>query len=133
MKAEATTSKAPLTEAFARWGNLKLVLIALVGAVAGQAVVWYAGQFYALFFLERMMKVDGATANILVAIALAIGTPCFILFGWLSDRIGRKPIILGGCLLAAATYFPLFDRLADAANPALYAAQARAPATVIAD
>src|SRR5688500_13561453 len=133
MKEEGTTSKAPLTEAFGRWPNLKLVLIALFGAVAGQAVVWYAGQFYALFFLERTMKVDGATANILIAIALAIGTPFFIFFGWLSDRIGRKPIILAGCALAALTYFPLFDALAEAANPALYRAQASAPATVIAD
>ncbi len=133
MKEEKTISKAPLTEAFARWGNARLVLIALFGAVAGQAVVWYAGQFYALFFLEKMMRVDGATANILVAIALAIGTPGFILFGWLSDRIGRKPIILAGCLLAALTYFPLFHALSRAANPALYAAQAAAPAAVIAD
>ncbi|MGZ8281476.1 MAG: MFS transporter [Allosphingosinicella sp.] len=133
MKEEGTTSKAPLTEAFARWGNLRLVLIALFGAVAGQAVVWYAGQFYALFFLERMMKVDGATANILIAIALAIGTPAFILFGWLSDRIGRKPIILAGCALAALTYFPLFQALGEAANPALAAAQARAPVQVVAD
>ena len=112
MKAEGTTSKAPLTEAFGRWPNLRLVLIALLGAVAGQAVVWYTGQFYALFFLERTMKVDGATANILVAIALAIGTPAFILFGWLSDWIGRKPIILAGCTLAAFTSFPLFHALA---------------------
>src|SRR5688572_10562392 len=133
MKEEGTTSKAPLTEAFARWPNLRLVLIALLGAVAGQAVVWYAGQFYALFFLEKMMKVDGATANILVAIALAIGTPGFILFGWLSDRIGRKPIILAGCALAALTYFPLFHALSEAANPALYRAQAAAPVAVIAD
>ena len=133
MKDEGTTSKAPLTEAFGRWPNLKLVLIALFGAVAGQAVVWYTGQFYALFFLERMLKVDGATANILIAIALAIGTPFFILFGWLSDRIGRKPIILVGCLLAAATYFPLFHALSKAANPALFAAQASAPVAVIAD
>ena len=133
MKAEGTTSNAPLTEAFCRWSNLKLVLIALFGAVAGQAVVWYAGQFYALFFLEKTMKVDGATANILIAIALAIGTPGFILFGWLSDRIGRKPIILAGCLLAALTYFPLFHALSAAANPALYRAQAAAPVTVIAD
>ncbi|WP_114951742.1 MFS transporter [Sphingosinicella terrae] len=133
MKAEGTTSKAPLTEAFGRWSNLRWVLIALMGAVAGQAVVWYAGQFYALFFLERMMKVDGATANILIAIALAIGTPAFILFGWLSDKIGRKPIILAGCALAALTYFPLFQALASAANPALTEAQARAAITVIAD
>jgi len=133
MKEEGTTSKAPLTEAFGRWPNLKLVIIALFGAVAGQAVVWYTGQFYALFFLERMLKVDGATANILIAIALAIGTPFFIFFGWLSDRIGRKPIILTGCILAALTYFPLFHALSKAANPALYAAQATAPITVFAD
>ena len=133
MKAEGTTSKAPLTEAFGRWGNLRLVIIALFGAVAGQAVVWYTGQFYALFFLERTLKVDGATANILIAVALAIGTPFFILFGWLSDRVGRKPIILAGCILAALTYFPLFHALAKAANPALYAAQASAPVSVVAD
>lgn len=133
MKEEGKQSKAPLTEAFARWGNLRIVLIALFGAVAGQAVVWYAGQFYALFFLEKTLKVDGATANILIAIALAIGTPAFIFFGWLSDRVGRKPIILIGCTLAALTYFPLFDALAKAANPALHAAQRMAPAMVIAD
>jgi MFS family permease len=133
MKADGTTSKAPLTEAFARWGNLRLVLIALLGAVAGQAVVWYTGQFYALFFLERTLKVDGATANILIAIALAIGTPAFVFFGWLSDRIGRKPIILAGCLIAALTYLPVFGWLTQAANPALAAAQARAPVSVIAD
>jgi len=133
MKSEGTTSKAPLTEAFGRWSNLKWVLVALFGAVAGQAVVWYTGQFYALFFLERMMRVDGATANILIAMALAIGTPFFIFFGWLSDQIGRKPIILAGCLLAALTYFPLFHALSKAANPDLYAAQANAPVTVIAD
>ena len=112
MKEEGKGSKAPLTEAFARWPNLRIVLIALFGAVAGQAVVWYAGQFYALFFLEKSLRVDGATANILIAIALALATPFFILFGWLSDRIGRKPIILAGCALAALTYFPLFDALA---------------------
>jgi MFS family permease len=133
MKAEGKGSKAPLTESFARWGNLKIVIIALFGAVAGQAVVWYTGQFYALFFLERTLRVDGATANILIAIALAIATPAFIFFGWLSDRIGRKPIILLGCALAAATYFPLFGALSQAANPALYAAQRSAPVTVIAD
>jgi MFS family permease len=99
MKDEGATSKAPLTEAFGRWPNLKLVLIALFGAVVGQAVVWYTGQFYALFFLERTLKVDGATTNLLIAIALAIGTPFFVFFGWLSDRIGRKPIILAGCAL----------------------------------
>jgi MFS family permease len=133
MKAEGTTSKAPLTEAFGRWGNLKIVLLALFGAVAGQAVVWYTGQFYALFFLERTLRVDGATANLLIAIALAIGTPFFVFFGWLSDRIGRKPIILAGCLLAALTYFPLFDALTRAANPALHRAMATAPVTVAAD
>ena len=133
MKAEGTTSKAPLTEAFGRWPNLKLVLIALFGAVAGQAVVWYTGQFYALFLLEKILRVDGATANIMIAIALAIGTPFFLFFGWLSDRIGRKKIILAGCLVAAVTYFPLFHALSKAANPALYAAQANAPVTVVAD
>ncbi|KQT32085.1 MFS transporter [Sphingomonas sp. Leaf412] len=133
MKDEGATSKAPLTEAFARWGNLKWVLIALFGAVAGQAVVWYAGQFYALFFLEKTLKVDGATANVMIAVALAIGTPFFVFFGWLSDRIGRKPIILTGCAIAAVTYFPLFATLAGAANPALAEASARAPITVVAD
>ena len=133
MKDEGTTSKAPLTEAFGKWGNLKWVLIALMGAVAGQAVVWYTGQFYALFFLEKTLKVDGATANILIAIALALGTPFFIFFGWLSDKIGRKPIILTGCLIAALTYFPLFGALTKAANPALAAAQAAAPISVTAN
>ncbi|HET6526422.1 MFS transporter [Sphingopyxis sp.] len=133
MKEEGTTSKAPLTEAFGRWENLKWVLVALFGAVAGQAVVWYSGQFYALFFLEKTLKVDGATANILIAIALALGTPFFIFFGWLSDKVGRKPIILAGCALAAITYFPAFHMLTEAANPGLAAAQTRAPVTVIAN
>jgi predicted MFS family arabinose efflux permease len=133
MKSQGTTSKAPLTEAFGRWGNLKIVLISLLGAVMGQAVVWYTGQFYALFFLERTLRVDGATTNILMAIALALATPGFIFFGWLSDRIGRKPIILTGCLVALLTYFPLFEALTRYANPALYAAQSAAPLTVIAD
>jgi len=133
MKADGATSKAPLRESFARWPNLKFVLIALFGAVAGQAVVWYTGQFYALFFLEKMMKVEGATANIMIASALAIGTPFFVFFGWLSDRIGRKPIILAGCALAALTYFPAFDALSKAVNPALYEAQQGAPVTVAAD
>jgi Major Facilitator Superfamily/Sugar (and other) transporter len=133
MKSQGTTSKAPLTEAFGRWPNAKIVLIALFGAVMGQAVVWYTGQFYALFFLERTLKVDGATTNILVAIALVLATPGFIFFGWLSDKIGRKPIIMTGCLLAMLTYFPLFGALTRYANPALYAAQASAPVTVIAD
>jgi MFS family permease len=133
MKSAGSTSKAPLTEAFARWGNLKIVIICLLGAVMGQAVVWYTGQFYALFFLERMLRVDGATTNILTAIALVLATPGFIFFGWLSDKIGRKPIILAGCLLALLTYFPLFEALTRYANPALYAAQSAAPVTVIAD
>jgi Sugar (and other) transporter len=133
MKRAGTTSKAPLAEAFGRWSNLRIVLIALLGAVMGQAVVWYTGQFYALFFLERIVRVDGATTNILTAIALALATPGFIFFGWLSDRIGRKPIILAGCLIAAVTYTSLFHALTYYANPALAAAQARAPVTVIAD
>ncbi|MGZ8306978.1 MAG: MFS transporter [Allosphingosinicella sp.] len=133
MKEEGTTSKAPLRESFARWGNLRIVLIALFGAVAGQAVVWYTGQFYALFFLEKTLKVDGATANILIAIALVLATPFFVFFGWLSDRIGRKPIILTGCALASLTYFPLFEGLTRAANPALYEAQRQAPVEVMAD
>jgi MFS family permease len=133
MKRAGTTSKAPLSEAFARWSNLKIVLVALVGAVMGQAVVWYTGQFYALFFLERVLRVDGATTNILTAVALALATPAFILFGWLSDKIGRKPIILAGCLLAMFTYSPLFHALTHYANPALFAAQATAPVAVIAD
>jgi MFS family permease len=133
MKETGTTSKAPLSEAFGQWGNLKIVLIALLGAVMGQAVVWYTGQFYALFFLERVLRVDGATTNILTALALALATPAFILFGWMSDRIGRKPIILAGCLLAMFTYSPLFHALTHYANPALFAAQATAPVAVIAD
>ena len=133
MKSLGTTSKAPLAEAFGRWINLKIVIIALTGAVMGQAVVWYTGQFYALFFLERMLRVDGATTNILIAIALALATPGFIFFGWLSDKIGRKPIIMTGCLLALLTYFPLFGALTRYANPALYAAQSAAPISVVAD
>src|ERR1700723_2045393 len=133
MKTQGTTSKAPLSEAFGRWANLKIVIISLLGAVMGQAVVWYTGQFYALFFLERQLKVDGATTNILVAIALVLATPCFVFFGWLSDKIGRKPIIMTGCLLAMLTYFPLFGALTRYANPALYAAQSAAPVTVVAD
>ena len=133
MKTQGTTSKAPLAEAFGQWDNLKIVLIALLGGVMGQAVVWYTGQFYALFFLERMLRVDGATTNILTAIALALATPGFVFFGWLSDKIGRKPIILAGCLLAMLTYFPLFEALTRYANPALYRAQAAAPVGVYAD
>jgi MFS family permease len=133
MKTLGTTSKAPLSEAFGRWPNLKIVLISLLGAVMGQAVVWYTGQFYALFFLERTLKVDGATTNILIAIALVLATPGFVFFGWLSDKIGRKKIIMLGCLLAMLTYFPLFGALTRYANPALYAAQSSTPVTVIAD
>jgi MFS family permease len=133
MKKAGTTSKTPLREAFGRWPNLKIVLIALFGAVMGQAVVWYCGQFYALFFLERILKVDGATTNILTALALLLATPAFILFGWLSDKVGRKPIIMIGCLLAVLTYFPLFGALTRYANPALSAALSSAPVTVVAD
>jgi len=133
MKAEGKTSKAPLKESFGEWKNLKIVILALVGLTAGQAVVWYSGQFYALFFLTQALKVDGATANIFVAISLLIGTPFFIVFGSLSDKIGRKPIILAGCLLAALTYFPVFGALTKAANPALAEAQAKNKVVVVAD
>ena len=125
MKSEGKTSKAPLSESFGQWKNLKIVLLALFGLVAGQAVVWYSGQFYALFFLTSVLKVDGATANILVAASLIIGTPFFVIFGALSDRIGRKPIILAGMALAVVTYFPLFTALTKAASPDLAAAQAK--------
>jgi MFS family permease len=130
---EGTTSKAPLTESFARWPNLKLVLLALAGLTAGQAVVWYTGQFYSLFFLEKMLKVDGILTNEFVAVALLLGTPFFVVFGWLSDKIGRKPIILAGCLLAVLTYFPIFKGITVAANPQLAAASASAPVLVVAD
>ncbi len=133
MKAEGKTSKAPLSESFGQWKNLKIVILALVGLTAGQAVVWYSGQFYALFFLTQALKVDGATANILVAVSLIIGTPFFIFFGALSDKIGRKPIIMAGCLLAALTYFPVFGALTKAANPDLAAAQAKNKVVVTAD
>ena len=133
MKEEGKTSKAPLTESFGQWKNLKIVILALVGLTMGQAVVWYTGQFYALFFLTGALKVDGPTANILIAISLLIGTPFFIVFGTLSDKIGRKPIIMAGCLIAALTYFPLFKALTEAANPDLAAAQAKNQVTVTAD
>ncbi|MFY8154355.1 MAG: MFS transporter, partial [Hyphomicrobiales bacterium] len=133
MKAEGTQSKAPLSEAFGQWKNARIALIALLGLVAGQAVVWYSGQFYALLFMTKTLRIDEPTANILIAIALALATPGFILFGWLSDKIGRKPIILAGCILAAATYFPVFQGLTHYGNPALEAAQATAKVVVVAD
>jgi len=133
MKAEGRGSKTPLKDSFGKWPNLKLVLLALVGLTAGQAVVWYTGQFYALFFLEKTLKVDAALANILIAISLLLATPFFVFWGWLSDKVGRKPIILVGCLLAALTYFPLFHALTGAANPQLAAATAAAPVSVHAD
>jgi hypothetical protein len=133
MKEEGKTSKAPLAESFGQWKNLKIVILALIGLTAGQAVVWYSGQFYALFFLTQSLKVDAPTANILVAAALLIGTPFFIVFGSLSDKIGRKPIIMGGCLIAALTYFPVFKMLAEAGNPDLAKAQASAKVVVTAD
>jgi MFS family permease len=133
MKDEGKQSKAPLSESFGQWKNLKIVILALVGLTAGQAVVWYTGQFYALFFLTQALKVDAFTANILIALSLVLGTPFFVVFGALSDKIGRKRIIMAGCLLAALTYFPIFGLLTHYANPALEAAQRNAPVTVIAD
>ncbi len=133
MKEEGKTSKAPLSESFGQWKNLKIVILALVGLTMGQAVVWYTGQFYALFFLTGALKVDPPTANILIAFALLIGTPFFIVFGTLSDKIGRKPIIMAGCLLAALTYFPLFKALTESANPELAKAQAANKVVVVAD
>ncbi|HEY7640328.1 MAG TPA: MFS transporter [Steroidobacteraceae bacterium] len=133
MKAAGRTSSAPLTDSFARWSNLKIVLLALLGATAGQAVVWYGGQFYSLFFLTQTLKIEAQTANLLVAGALLIATPFFVVFGWLSDRIGRKKIVLGGCLLAALTYFPLFGALTHFANPAIEQARQASPITVVAD
>jgi hypothetical protein len=133
MKAEGTGSKAPVAESFGQWKNLKFVIIALFGLTAGQAVVWYTGQFYALFFLTQTLKVDPQTANLLIAASLIIATPFFIVFGKLSDQIGRKPIIMGGCLIAALTYFPVFQGLTHYANPALEAAQEKSPILVVAD
>jgi hypothetical protein len=133
MKDEGKRSKAPLTEAFGRWDNAKIALIALFGGTAGQAVVWYCGQFYALFFLTQTLKVDGTTANLLIAFSLLIGTPFFIFFGWLSDKIGRKPILLAGCLIAAVTYFPLFEMIAKTANPTLIAATENVKIDIAAD
>ena len=133
MKEEGSLSKAPLTEAFGQWRNARIALLALFGLVAGQAVVWYTGQFYALFFLQNILRVDTFTANVMVAWSLVLGTGGFIVFGALSDRIGRKPIILAGCLIAAVTYFPLFKLLTATANPALHAAQVNTQVTIIAD
>ena len=138
MKAEGTTSKAPLTEAFGQWKNMKIVILALLGLVAGQAVVWYTGQFYALFFLTQVLKVDAKTANLLIAGSLVVGTPFFIVFGALSDRIGRKLIIMLGLLLAIITYIPntplsVFNALTHYANPALEKAMASSPATITVD
>ncbi len=133
MKEEGKQSKAPLTESFGQWKNLKIVILALLGATAGEGVVWYTGQFYALFFLSQTLKIEAVTANLLMAGGLLIGTPFFVFFGWLSDRIGRKPVIMAGCLIAALTYFPIFHGLTHFGNPALEAAAANAPVTVIAD
>ncbi len=132
LKAQGRQSRAPLTESFGHWSNLKLVLLALFGAAAGQGVVWYTGQFYALFFLQNTLKLDFKLSYVLIAVALVIGTPFFILFGKLSDRIGRKPIMVAGCLLAALTYTPIFNGLTHYANPALEEFQERAAITVTA-
>ena len=133
MKEEGTHSKAPLSEAFGQWKNAKVAIIALFGLTAGQAVVWYGGQFYARIFLVNTLKVDANTADTALVIALAIATLGFVFWGWLSDRIGRKVIILGGCLIAALTYVPTFKMITHAANPALEKALANSPVTVIAD
>jgi MFS family permease len=133
MKEEGSLSKAPLSEAFGKWQNQKIAIIALLGGTAGQAVVWYTGQFYALFFLTQTLKIDGTTANLLIALSLLFGTPFFIVFGSLSDKIGRKPIIMAGCLLAAVTYFPLFGKIAEVGNPKLMQAHATIKVVVKAD
>jgi MFS family permease len=133
MKAEGRTSKAPLAESFGEWKNLKIVILALLGLTAGQAVVWYTGQFYALFFMTTIAKVDVTTANLLIAASLLIGTPFFIVFGALSDKIGRKPIIMAGCLIAAVTYFKVFPMILEYANPGVVAAQQKTKVTVTAD
>jgi MFS family permease len=130
MKAEGKASKAPITESFFRWGNLKIVLLVLFGGVAGQAVVWYTGMFYELFFLTQTLKVEPQAANLMVAGALILATPFFIVFGALSDKIGRKWIIMAGCAIAALTYFPIFKALTKAANPAIFEAAAANPITV---
>ncbi|TLX71194.1 MHS family MFS transporter [Pseudomonas nicosulfuronedens] len=133
MKEEGKASKAPLTESFGRWDNLKVVIMSLLGGTAGQAVVWYTGQFYALFFLLQTLKIAPQTANLLIAGSLLLGTPFFVFFGSLSDRIGRKKIIMTGCILAALTYFPIFHGLTQFGNPDVFAAQEKNPVTVVAD
>ncbi len=133
IKQSGRLSSSPLREAFGRWDNLKVVLLALFGATAGQAVVWYGGQFYALFFLEKILQVESKAANLILAAALLIGTPFFVVFGALSDRIGRKTVVMTGCALAVLTYFPAFQLLTAYANPALERAVADSPVTVIAD
>lgn len=132
MKADGTGSKAPISEAFGKWKNLKIVFVAFFGAIAGEAVVFYAGHLYSLFFLEKLLKLDGLTANLLIMAGLLLGAPFYLFFGWLSDHIGRKPILMTGCALAALTMFPVFHALTEAANPALARAQATAPVSVIA-
>src|SRR5207247_3086102 len=133
MKDEGKGSKAPLTEAFANWSNAKIVILALIGGVKGQGVVWYTGQFYALFFLQSILKVDGYTANLLIAWSLLFGTGFFVVFGALSDKIGRKPIILAGCLIAALTFFPIFRMITSNANPALEKAIEATKVEVVSD
>src|SRR5207253_2085369 len=133
MKDDGKGSKAPLTEAFANWSNAKIVILALIGGTMGQGVVWYTGQFYALFFLQSILKVDGYTANLLIAWSLLFGTGFFIVFGALSDNIGRKPIILAGCLIAALTFFPIFRMISSNANPALEKAIEATKVEVVAD
>jgi MFS family permease len=133
MKDEGKGSKAPLTEAFGNWSNAKIVILALVGGVMGQGVVWYTGQFYALFFLQSILKVDGYTANLLIAWSLLLGTGFFVVFGALSDKIGRKPIILAGCLIAALTFFPIFRMITTNANPALEKAIETVKVEVVSD
>ncbi|MTV18590.1 MULTISPECIES: MFS transporter [Bradyrhizobium] len=133
MKEEGKTSKAPLTEAFATWSNAKIVILALLGLTMGQAVIWYTGQFYALFFLQSILKVDGYTANLLIAWSLLLGTGFFLVFGALSDKIGRKPIILAGCLIGALTLFPIFKMITTNANPALEKAYETVKVQVVAD
>jgi MFS family permease len=133
MKEQGKGSKAPLTEAFGKWPNLKLVILALLGATAGQAVVWYTGQFYSLYFLTQSLKIDATAANLLIAAALLIATPFFVVFGALSDKIGRKPVVLAGCLLAALTYFPIFKGITHYGNPAIETAAAASPVSVVAD